>query len=204
MAITTDFNTMLTTSPSLDVDIQAIELTSTQPTLRSQTLSGRTQVRSFAGQFFTARIIMPPLTQSQLRRVYAFLVQQQGGKSSFTIAPTNLQEVGGTQTNEEDLGTGATASVGATTVTTDGSNIFKPGDMFNFNNHEKAYMVIDHNGTTLTFEPGVIVAQSQLSGHTIRSKDNFKMTVRLANDDFTYRIGPDGFAKLQFDIVEAV
>jgi|LULO01.1.fsa_nt_gb hypothetical protein len=202
MAIQNDFNTMLTASPSLNIDIQALELTSTQPTVRSQTLSGRTQVRSFGGQFFSARIIMPPLSQEKLRRIYAFLLQQQGGKTSFTISPTNLQAVSGTQTNQEDLA--GDASVGATTVATANTNIFKPGDMFKFNNHDKVYMVLDHDGATLTFEPGVLVAQSQASGHTIKSKDNFKMTVRLASDNFTYFVGPDGYGNLEFDIVEAV
>ena len=202
MAIQNDFNTMLTASPSLNIDIQALELTSTQPTVRSQTLSGRTQVRSFGGQFFSARIIMPPLSQEKLRRIYAFLLQQQGGKTSFTISPTNLQAVSGTQSNQEDLA--GDASVGATTVATANTNIFKPGDMFKFNNHDKVYMVLDHDGATLTFEPGVLVAQSQASGHTIKSKDNFKMTVRLASDNFTYFVGPDGYGNLEFDIVEAV
>ena len=204
MAITTDFNTMLTASPSLNIDIQAIELTSTQPTIRSQTLSGRTQVRSFGGQYFSARIIMPPLSQEKLRRIYAFLLQQQGGKTAFTISPTNLQEVSGTQSASENLGTGATASVGATTVTTQHSAEFAAGDVFKFSNHDKTYMVIDHTSTTLTFEPGLLVAQDQGDGDTIESKANFKMKVRLGSDNFTYFIGPDGFGNLEFDIVEAV
>jgi hypothetical protein len=69
------FNTIL---PS-GVNIASMEFTSNQPTVRTQSLSGRTQVRSFGGQFWTARITMQTMTRSELRKVYGFLVKQKGG-----------------------------------------------------------------------------------------------------------------------------
>ena len=200
MTIYTHFNDMLTASPDLNIDITAIELTSNQPTVATQSLSGRTQVRSFGGHYWSARIVMPPLTQDELRRIYAFLVQQKGSLTSFTISPTNLQQVSGTQQNSEDVATGN--SIGATTVTTDDTNEFKPGDMINFSGHSKAYMVIEHSGATMTFEPALISTVADTE--TIKSKDLFKLTVRLAGESVKYFEGADGFASLEFDIVEAV
>lgn len=200
MTIYTHFNDMLTASPDLNIDITAIELTSNQPTVATQSLSGRTQVRSFGGHYWSARIVMPPLSQDELRRIYAFLVQQKGSLTSFTISPTNLQQVSGTQTNNE--GIASTGSIGNTTITMDNSNEFKAGDMINFSGHSKAYMVIDHAGTTLTFEPALISTVADTE--TVRSKDLFKLTVRLAGESVKYFEGADGFASLEFDIVEAV
>lgn len=200
MAIHTHFNTMLTASPSLNIDITAVELTSNQPTVTTQSLSGRTQVRSFGGQYWSARIVMPPLSQEKLRRIYAFLVQQKGSLTSFTISPTNLANVSGTQTNSE--GISSTNAIGATTVTTDNPNLFAAGDMINFSGHSKSYMVIDHNSTTLTFEPALISAVANTEN--VLSKDEFKLTVRLAGESVKYFEGADGFASLEFDIVEVV
>ena len=200
MAIHTHFNTMLTASPNLNIDITAVELTSNQPTVTTQSLSGRTQVRSFGGQYWSARIVMPPLSQEKLRRIYAFLVQQKGSLTSFTISPTNLANVSGTQSNSE--GISSTNAIGATTVTTDHSNEFAAGDMINFSGHSKSYMVIDHSGTTLTFEPALI--STVANTENVLSKDNFKLTVRLAGESVKYFEGADGFASLEFDIVEVV
>ena len=200
MALHTHFNTMLTASPTLNTDITAIELTSNQPTVTTQRLSGRTQVRSFGGHFWSARIVMPQLSQEKLRRIYAFLVQQKGSLTTFTISPTNLANVSGAQGNSEDIA--SAAAIGATTVTMDDSNEFAAGDMINFSGHTKSYIVTDHDGTSLKFEPALVSAVADTE--TVKSKDLFKLTVRLAGESVKYFEGADGFATLEFDVVEAV
>ncbi len=200
MALHTHFNTMLTASPTLNTDITAIELTSNQPTVTTQSLSGRTQVRSFGGHFWSARIVMPQLSQEKLRRIYAFLVQQKGSLTTFTISPTNLANVSGAQGNSEDIA--SAAAIGATTVTMDDSNEFAAGDMINFSGHTKSYIVTDHDGTSLKFEPALVSAVADTE--TVKSKDLFKLTVRLAGESVKYFEGADGFATLEFDVVEAV
>ena len=200
MALHTHFNTMLTASPTLNTDITAIELTSNQPTVTTQSLSVRTQVRSFGGHFWSARIVMPQLSQEKLRRIYAFLVQQKGSLTTFTISPTNLANVSGAQGNSEDIA--SAAAIGATTVTMDDSNEFAAGDMINFSGHTKSYIVTDHDGTSLKFEPALVSAVADTE--TVKSKDLFKLTVRLAGESVKYFEGADGFATLEFDVVEAV
>lgn len=191
-----DFNTMLPAG----VDIQAIELKSNQLTVRTQSLNGRTQTRTFGGQFWSARIEMPPLTQADLRVVYAFLVKQKGSASTFTISPYNLQQSSGTQSTSETVSSGA--SVGGTSVTHTGSNSYGVGDVINFSNHPKAYMVTEVSGQTITFEPALTTAVT--TSETIESKGNFELTVRLDGDEFAYKTGNDLYSSLKFDIVEAI
>lgn len=195
-----DFNDILPAG----VDIRAIELTSNQPTVQTRSLSGRQQVRTFSGQFWSAKIEMPQLKESQLRTVYAFLMKQKGGFGTFTIAPTNLTRVNGTQ-NSATEGISSGGAIGATSITTSGSNEFAAGDMIKFSGpsgHTKAYMVTGVSGQTLTFEPGL--THTVTSSHTVDSKASFEMLVRLEGDKITYRLEETGFGFLEFDVVEAV
>lgn len=192
-----DFNDILGSDAT---EIQAVELISFQPTVRTQSLSGRSQVRTFGGQLFSMKITMPPLVATDLRKVYGFLVKQKGGFSSFTIAPHNLKQVGGTQGTSETISSGG--AIGATSVTTTNSNKFVAGDVFKFSNHDKTYMVTACSGQTLSFEPGLLTAVT--GSHTIKSKADYFMTVRLDGDTFTYQQGNDGFGTIEFDIIEAV
>jgi len=192
-----DFNDILGTDNTF---IQAVELQSFQPTVKTQSFSGRSQVRTFGGQLFSMKITMPPLAEADLRKVYGFLVKQKGGFSSFTIRPHNLEQVGGTQTISEGVSVGA--SVGATAVTTTNPNRFVAGDVFKFGNHDKTYMVTECSGSTLSFEPGLLTQVT--SSDVIHSKTNYYMTVRLDGDTFSYKQGNEGFGTIEFDVVEAV
>ena len=184
-------------------EIQAIELRSVQPTVRTQSISGRQQVRSFSSQFYTAKIVMPQLTQADVRRVMAFLVKQQGGFNTFTIAPHNLTQKSGTQATSVNVGS---ASAGATSIALDsGTNLFKMGDMIKFSGHTKAYMITEDQvgNTTINFEPPLVSAVDGAS-ESVKSGTDFFMTVRLAGDVNTYQMGNDGFGQIEFDIVEAI
>lgn len=191
-----DFNAILPTN----IDIRALQFQSNQATIVTTSISGRSQVRSFGGQFWSGQVDMPPMTEAETRKIYGFLIQKRGAFTSFTIAPVNLTTVSGTQSASEALSAGN--SVGGRTVTTVGSNEFGIGDMIKFSNHTKAYMVTACSGNTLTFEPGLTTVVS--SSHTVESKDNFELTVRLDGDEFSYDMGPDRFSNLKFKFFEAV
>lgn len=201
-----DFDSYINTA---GVDVRAIEMTSNQPTVRSTSLSGRQQVRSFGGQFYTATIVMPSMKEADLRRVYAFLMKQRGGTNSFTIAPSNLKKVTGSQGTSVGCGAGA---IGATTITLDsGSDVskYKAGDMIRFEDsgdttHDKSYMItVDQPGTTtITFEPPLVKAVS--SSGLVKSGSEFEMRVRLQEDTITYDLDETGYGTLEFKIVEVV
>lgn len=201
-----DFNDIL---PS-GVDIRAIEFTSNQPTVRTQSISGRTQVRSFGGQLWSATITMPSMTENSLRKIYGFLIKQRGGRNTFTIAPKNLQNVGnGTitaSTTEDIKATTSSAQklVGSTSVEMTNQNKFFAGDIIKFSNHTKAYMITADQGSddTIFFEPGLTTAITD--SHNVLSGSNFELTVRLLNDDFTYTLDESGIGEIEFDVVEAI
>ena len=204
-----DFETMLATLsvPSELRNIQAIEFKSNQPTVRTQSLSGRTQTRTFGGQYWSARIEMPFMTQADLKKVYAFLVKQKGSASTFTIAPHNLQQVTGTPSATEDIKATTSSAqklVGSTSVEMTNQNKFFAGDIIKFSNHTKAYMITADQGSddTIFFEPGLTTAITD--SHDVLSGTNFELTVRLDDDSFTYKTGPNLVANLKFDIIEAI
>ncbi len=200
-----DFNNIL---PS-GVDIAQMEFVSHQPTVATQSLSGRQQVRSFGGQFWTARITMQRMTRKELRQVYGFLIKQKGSFSTFTIAPTPLTETtvsGVTTVGIKSTSTSAQKAIGSTSIEVDDVNKFSAGDMINFNNsgHTKAYMVTttltsDH---TINFEPGLVKAVTD--SDSVLAGSNFTLTCRLFGDKFAYDVDETGYGTLEFDVVEAV
>lgn len=183
--------------------IQAVEITSNQPTVQTQSISGRRQVRSFASQYYSAKITLPPMTETDLRKVYAFLIRQQGARDTFTIAPVNLKKVTGTQSASEAVQAGTTGDTSISLDTSVGK--YKMGDMIKFSGHSKVYMITQDQGassTTINFEPPLI---SDVAGtETVESGSNFVMTVRLDGDKFSYTVDHEGFGFIEFDIVEVV
>ena len=188
----------VTISPStVDVDLN-------QTTVRTTSLSGRQQVRSFGTSSYIVTLNFPPLDEEDRAQIKAKLTSLRGGVNTFTIATDNFTSKKGTSTAEEELGSSFTGAVGVTQVTTIGSAEFKPGEYFKFSNHNKVYQVITCSGTTLTFEPFLQTAVAQSSGHDIRSGANFIMTCRLADDNISYSQGADGFSKISFTAIEAI
>lgn len=205
-----DFNNIL---PS-GVDIASMEFTSNQPTVQTRSFSGRTQVRSFGGHFWSAKVVMNAMTRQQLRKVYGFLIKQQGAFNTFTIAPTPTTEVGGLSGAvyvsagiSEDISATSTVaqlSAGSTSVELTNVNKFFAGDMIKFSNHTKAYMITEdqNSDNTINFQPGLITGIADTDA--VHSGSNFELTVRLGGDQFIYEVDETGFGTIEFDIVEAV
>lgn len=185
---------------NLNVGIKSITLVSNQPTVTTQTLSGRTQVRSFGGQFYSGTITFPALNRADTRKVYGFLLSKRGSLTQFTIAPHPFTQVTGSQSASEGLASGA--SVGARSVTTTGSNEFAAGDLIKFSNHTKAYMVTSVSGQTLNIEPGLISAVT--TGHTVESGTNFFMTVRIDGDANSFEMNEASISNIKFNFYEVV
>jgi len=205
-----DFNDILPTG----VDIASIEFISNQPTVSTQSLSGRQQIRSFGGQFWSARITMAPMNKTDLRQVYGFLIKQRGAFSTFTIAPHPTTQVGGfdgatfIQASASEgisaTSTSAQKAIGSTSIELDNDTKFFAGDMINFSNHSKSYMITQNQGAdnTIFFEPGLITTVADTD--SVESGSNFELTVRLVGDQFDYSMEADGYGVLEFDVVEAV
>lgn len=185
---------------SATVTPSSVEVELNSRTVRTTSISGRQQVRSFGTSYYVVTLNFPPLTEEDRAQVKAKLTTLRGGVNTFTIATKNFTDKKGTSTASE--GIASSAAIGATTVTMDNSNEFKPGEYIKFSNHTKAYQVISHSGTTLTIEPPL---QTAITGSdTVESGSNFTMTCRLADDNISYTQGADGFSRIQFTAIEAV
>lgn len=185
---------------SATVTPSSVEVELNSRTVRTTSISGRQQVRSFGTSYYVVTLNFPPLTEEDRAQVKAKLTALRGGVNTFTIATKNFTDKKGTSGVSE--GIASSAAIGATTVTMDDSNEFKPGEYIKFSNHTKAYQVISHSGTTLTIEPPL---QTAITGSdTVESGSNFTMTCRLADDNISYTQGADGFSRIQFTAIEAV
>lgn len=185
---------------SATVTPSSVEVELNSRTVRTTSISGRQQVRSFGTSYYVVTLNFPPLTEEDRAQVKAKLTTLRGGVNTFTIATKNFTDKKGTSTASE--GIASSAAIGATTITMDNSNEFKPGEYIKFSNHTKAYQVISHSGTTLTIEPPL---QTAITGSdTVESGSNFTMTCRLADDNISYTQGADGFSRIQFTAIEAV
>lgn len=189
---------------SVTIQPRSVEVELNQRTVRTTSLSGRQQVRSFGTSFYEVTVTFPPLIDEDRQQVIGKLASLRGGVNTFTINPVNFTNTLDTSSDTENLNTSFTGAVGVTSVTTAGSDEFRPGDYFKFSNHTKTYMVTSCTGQTLNFEPFLQTAVAQASGHTIQSGSNFFMTCRLADDSVVYSQGADGFNQISFTAIEAI
>jgi hypothetical protein len=191
---------------SVTINPSSVEVSLNQRTVRTTSLSGRQQVRSFGTSYYNVTVNLPPLGEEDFEQIKAKLTSLRGGIGTFTLAtiPFTNKRVDGRTDADEGIASGSTA-IGATSITTSGSNEFKPGEYFKFSGpsgHNKMYQVITCSGTTLTFEP-FLQAVVTSSHHIDSGSANF-MTCRLANDNISYKQGADGFTRISFTAIEAI
>ena len=188
---------------SVTIDPTSVEVQLNQRTVRTTSLSGRQQVRSFGTSYYTVTVNLPPMIEEDFEQVKAKLTSLRGGVNTFTLAtkPFTNKRVDGRTDAQEDISSSSTA-IGSTSITTVGSDEFKPGEYFKFSNHTKMYQVISCSGQTLTFEPFLQTAVT--NSHTIKSGSSNQMTCRLADDNISYKQGADGLTRISFTAIEAI
>jgi hypothetical protein len=150
------------------------------------------------------------LKQADWRKLYAFLVAQEGIFSTFTINSTLFNTPGGTVSGTP-LANGLTAA-GAMELATDGwsfsQTVLKAGDVFKFANHAKVYMAISDavssgaGACNLSFRPALV---ADVADNTALVVSNVPFTVALAEN--AHRIehaSVDGqyLSKIEFDMLE--
>ncbi len=191
---------------SVTVHPSSVDVELNQRTVRTTSLSGRQQVRSFGTSYYTVKVSFPPLIEEDFEQVKAKLTSLRGGLDTFTLAtkPFTNKRVDGRTDANEGIASSSTA-IGSTSITTSGSNEFKPGEYFKFSGpsgHNKMYQVISCSGTTLNFEPFLQAVVT--NSHHIDSGSANEMTCRLADDNISYKQGADGLTRISFTAIEAI
>ena len=170
--------------------------------LKSQTISGRTQVRNIGGQRFTFSAAYPPMTRAEFAPVMGFVMAQRGMAETFTIVLPEVSSSSGSVSGS--ILAAAAGSIGDTTLSIDGfTGTLKAGDVFKFANHSKVYMATaDRAGSgTLSFQPALVAAVSDNEAIT---HDNVPFTVRLNNDVQEYAVATDLTYSYEVDFIEAI
>lgn len=190
---------------------QSVTITSFTPTLQSVSHSMKRQVRQRGGQRWAFKATLPPLSQTQHKEVFAFLVNQKGRFESFLFTPpASLSNSDGAETQAVSVN-GAHAA-GVSSVACDGFTAslvgaLAAGDFIKFSGHTKVYMVksnVDPDGTgaaTVTIEPPLSVA---LADNETVTYDAVSWTVALAGDVAEMKGGLGDIYNLSLDVVEVV
>ena len=195
-----------------DPNFRSISFTSNSPTLVNQTLSGRRQARQIGAQYFSFTVQMPPLQQEKAQQIFAFLNKQKGSFDTFTIkAPLDNLGVGKDETDIEvqfgypvSSGTGNIDLVGFTASTSD---VLKAGDLIQFADHNKVYMVrtaTDSDGlghTTVNITPTLVSSVASNEAVTV-NRPAFE--VYLESNDIMYTTDASGFYNISFDVREVI
>jgi hypothetical protein len=136
-------------------EFKAVNITSRQSNLVSETRSGRRQARSVGTQRWSFTAQYNPLTRADFSPVYAFILSQDGQNSTFTIVPPVISSAQGTISGT--MLTDGAHSVGDKTIVVNGSSgQINAGDFVKFN-HSKVYMVTTSlsGAGTLNITPGI-------------------------------------------------
>lgn len=179
-----------------DPEFASVEITSRHANLRTETRSGRTQVRSLGAQRWAIKGRYNDLKRSEFAPVFAFVMAQKGGVEEFTIVPPVVSSSSGGAVGT--MRANGAHSAGDATITVDGfSGVIKAGDFVKFGSHDKVYMVTsDQSGAgTLNIQPPLVTAVANDEAVTY---NNVPFTVRLENDIQEWSLS--GFDRYNFEI----
>lgn len=184
---------------------QAVNFKVNTPTLKTETLSGKTRRVGMGHSYYTFSVKYNNLTRYDAGPILGFLSQQYGSLESFQIVLPDMSYSKQSGQTAHTVTTAAGASRGDDSVTvsgpTTGENLLRAGDFFKFSNHSKVYMcaVTWTTGNPLYFS-GSLVADVPLGTQLTITAVPF--TVTLANDVQEYETGIGGITNMSLDMRE--
>jgi hypothetical protein len=134
---------------------KSVSLKSKQPIMTDRTNSGRVITRVHAYHQWIIDVSYNPLTKAEFDPIYNFLLHKQGSLKPFYISLPQYRTSGITSRTVS-----STVAAGAQVITASSAANIEPGMLFRINdsqdsNHEKAYMVTQVSGSSLTIIPGL-------------------------------------------------
>tara|TARA_R100000951_G_scaffold14884_2_gene11650 strand:- start:4584 stop:5153 length:570 start_codon:yes stop_codon:yes gene_type:complete len=184
-----------------DPEFAALDMRLNYNNVRSETRSGRTQVRNIGAAYWTFTARYPRLTRDKFAPIMAFLAGTRGGTDSFSVTPPVISDSGGDAAGSL-LANGA-HSAGDRTIAMDGiTGTIKAGDVIKFANHDKVYMVVeDFTSGIMTIEPGLVASVSDDEAVTYNAVP-FKM--RMAGDVQQFRVAGYEQYQIELDLIEVI
>ena len=188
----------------------SMTVASNTPTIVTKSLSGFEQRAQVSSQYFTFTGQYANFTVADSKAAMGAIMANRGSFNTFALTlPNDLRNTtsGYTSTVTNPTGAIAATSVTATVSYTSGTvPILKRGDLIQFSNHNKTYMVtsdVTATGATVTinFFPGLRIAQATAGSVVVNAVSPI---VRLATDDFSMGLGTDLFGNFSIDFVEVI
>ena len=176
---------------------KAVNFKSICYSLKSQTISGRTQARSLGAHRFEFSAKYSRITRTEFAPIFAFVMQQRGCTGIFQIVLPGLSDTV-SRTRTAPIQVGSTAPIGAKTLAKTGQ--VAVGDFVKFN-HSKVYMVTRVNGSQIDIEPPL--QKSVTTNEIIKNKD-VPFTVRFNNDIQEFKLRSASLLDFEVDMIEAV
>lgn len=183
-------------------EFSAIKVESQHSNVRTETRSGRTQVRSLGAQRWAFTAQYNDMTREEFAPVYAFVVSTGSGVDSFDIVPPVISDAKGNVSGTV-LANGS-HSVGDSTISIDGiTGTLKAGDFVKFANHNKVYMVTaDRTGAgTLSIHPALI---ESVANNEAISYDGVTFKMRVANDVQQFALQEFDRYSFEVDMIEVI
>lgn len=193
------------------ISFQTIDFKINTPSLRTETLSGKSRRAIMGHQFYTFTVKYPSLTESQIRQLYAFLASQYGGYDEFDVVLPKISYRKATGSFVATPQVSVAASAGSTAVqfssgiSDANKTILKAGDVFKFSGHSKVYMAtqdITTNGFgdgTLVFS-GALVAAVDITNTIIYDAVPFRVINTADVQELS--MGYGGISQLSIDLRE--
>lgn len=184
-----------------------LDFTSNQNTRVTVAVSGKTQRLQTGSQYWSFTLKSPKKTRAEVMSDYAFLVEQNGQASSFTITPPEIASTRGTAsgviTNDATVAAGQNScDVGGGGV---GTTLLK-GDMIKFSNHDKVYMVTEDitftgGNDTIEFHPPLVTG---IDNTTTITYNDVPFKVYLTGDNIRYATSTDGLYQYEIKVNEEI
>ncbi len=197
-----------TTSDALSTNFFAsAEISSSNTTRISESISRRTQRKAVGGQYWTMQLQSKPLNREELGVLYSFLVKQQGSFSDFTIVPPIYGSTASTNASGTPTIT-ATFAAGVSRVSSQGgSGSLKAGDYIKFSNHDKVYMLVQDINQDSSTEDFLHISPpltTAITNSTTVVYNNVPFKVYLADDKTTFKTNTDGTSTISITVREDI
>lgn len=186
-----------------DPEFQAIDVKLNYNNVKSQTRSGRTQVRNIGAALWSFTAKYNNLTRDEMGPVMAFIASTRGGESSFSIVPPVIGNSRGNVSGSVAVN-GAKSAGNSSVTISGGSGTIKAGDFIKFANHDKVYMVLqDASGSSgvAAIEPAL--HESVANGELI-TYNSVPFKMRVARDVQRFQLSGYDEYQVEVDFIEAI
>jgi hypothetical protein len=176
----------------------------------SQTLSGRTQRSQLQSQYFSFKLVSPPLSREDFMPIMAFIMKQGGRFDSFTVVPPDISSTRGTASGTITCAELTTSdydnTAGSSNVpVSQATGTLKTGDLIKFSNHDKVYMITEDvalDGSTIVSLPIFPTLRTATTSSTTVQYNSVPFKVFLTADTQGFKVGSPKYYSYEINVRE--